>query len=286
VVRSALVSVALLCTPAFSVPAFGQRFFIIPKSGSGDEVVTLSDFPPEVRAVLRQELHCEPVAAFIFWRCYVFRNGFDLWSWNGRFVLYEGSRYWELPREEIEKLVGPERSSRLRVPWRYRAPPGLATIITLVALFWFSLHFQGRGARRFKRLMKDSRYVDGLQVYVEGLDRIERRSIDQRQACMAAAADSLIAAGVSTRRAQTDIRLLVRTVEVQQVDQLRRDAYQLAMAGDWENAADEYQHAAEIMEMWDAKATRFLRDRVTWCRRELLRVSEAPSSELPPGETE
>jgi hypothetical protein len=283
--RSAIVSVALLCTPAFSAPAFGQRVIIIPRHGSGDELVTLSDLPPEVRAALRQELHCEPAAGFIFWRCYVFANGFDLWTWNGRFVLYEGSRYWELPREEIEQLLGPERSSRLRVPWRYRLPPGLTTIVGVVGVLWFYVHWQGRAGKRFNRLMKDDRYVDALQVYAGQCVQIENLGMNERQACLAAATDHLVVAGVSLRRAEADVRLLVSTVERQQANQLRDEGYELAMAGDWEDAASHYQHAAEIMQIWDVKVARFLRGRVEWCRRELLRASEASSSELPPGET-
>jgi hypothetical protein len=116
--RSPLLALVFFTWLGFSQSAFAQRFIYIPAHGSGDEVVILCDLPREIRAAVREELQCEPKVAFIYWHCYLFKDGFDLWTSNGRFVLYDGGQYWELPRETLAKMLGPDGASKLSRPWR------------------------------------------------------------------------------------------------------------------------------------------------------------------------
>jgi hypothetical protein len=251
--------------------ARAQRFILIPEYGWGDQVVDRGELPLPARAFLRQQLQCEPRVAFLFGRCYVFRDGFDLWTWNGRFVLYEGGRYWELPREDLGRLLGPNAASTLAVPWGYRLPPGMATGLGLVAVVVCLVSYEKRRARRRASLMKDERYVEALQAYADRVSQVKLPSAGDRREFLAAGVERLTAAGVSRHRAEADLRLLVAAIERHQAHALRDEAHELADEGDWESAAANYRQAAVIMEAWDAKAAKFLHGRAEECLRELRR---------------
>jgi hypothetical protein len=268
----------LVCCPA---SASAQRFIIIPHYGWGERAIYLSELPPDSRALVRRELHCEPQAAFIFWRFFIFRDGFDFWTSNGRFALCDDEQYWEVPRETMEKLLGKEFAPRLQVPWRYWFPPGLATAIVFVGFMAWLVHRQKRRGKRFELLKADRRYQEALKVYADQVLSNPAPSLSQRQDAISTAINHLVGMGISPRRARTSFTLLISTIECQQADQLRDEAYGLAMEGSWDAAASHYQQAAAILKPWNAKAAQFLEGRVDWCQRELLRTSrQNPSADI------
>ena len=51
----------------------------------------------------------------------------DIWTWDGEFVLYQGSDYWELDEETCDELLGKSLAD-LEQPWVYRYPPLLVVL--------------------------------------------------------------------------------------------------------------------------------------------------------------
>jgi hypothetical protein len=270
--RRALLVLAVWTMPLACGTTHAQRVLIIPAHGVADKVIDFGALPADLHAVVRQQLGCVPRVAFIYRHFFIFRPGFDLWRWSGRFVLYHEGECWDLPREELDALLGLDGTARLSTPWEYYLSPGLATILGLVALVVFFERRTRSAAKRFSRLLQDEHYVAALGAYAEALPKGAAPTPEQRRAGIEAGVARLVLAGVRERRAHKDLRMLIGTVEVQRSNELRDQAYDLAMDGAWEEAAAYYQEAAEYAADWNPKAAQFARGRVDWCQREALRA--------------
>jgi hypothetical protein len=277
----ALLTVVLSLVPSDPHFPVAQRIVLIPQMDSDDEVIVETDLPPVIAKAFREDFGCDARVAFIYRRFWFARPGIDLWTWNGRFALYDGgAQCWDVRRETLDEMLGAERASSLYVPWRYRLPSGLAALIGIVGLCVALAHLQKRKSRRFAALMKEDRYLEALQAYVAQLKELERPTLGQRQDALTAAANGLVQIGVSPRQAKSNLRLMVGTIERQQADLLRKQAFELAEDRDWEAAAAHFQQAADLMQAWNAESVKFLQGRVDWCRRERARAAtgqEAPS---------
>jgi hypothetical protein len=118
----------------------GGAFVVI---NTGDTIIHIKDLPQE--ATLDTSLLGDPAAGTpqvfnklgyrherfgVFW--------FDLWRWDGEFVLYDGDTYISISDEMAAELGE-------SVPWRYHLPDGL---LILIAVAYFALI--GRRRRRVK----------------------------------------------------------------------------------------------------------------------------------------
>jgi hypothetical protein len=239
-----------------SKPAFAQRFVYIPGSGSGDEVVVLCELPPAVRAAVREELECEPKVAFIYWHCYIFKDGFDFWTSDGKFVLYDKGRYWELPREKLAEMLGPVGATKLSTPWRYLIPPGLATSLTIVVLLCVCVYRSAES--RTKRLLKNSSYQQAVEVYVKSLPADKEPDREDRKKAIAAGVEFLQNSGIPAEQAESSLRLLIGELERGHSYDFRNQAVEHEQAGEWEQAIANYEKAARLREEWDRSDYEFL----------------------------
>ncbi|MCA8958911.1 MAG: hypothetical protein KDC38_00295 [Planctomycetes bacterium] len=57
----------------------------------------------------------------------------NVWTWSGKFVVYSGNEYGDLPQDpqEISTILGIE-ASKVKKPWTYSLPPGLLILIGIV----------------------------------------------------------------------------------------------------------------------------------------------------------
>jgi hypothetical protein len=254
--RYPLLALVVWALPGLSGSVLAQRIILIPEHGAGDKVVVICNLPPEVRPAVREALQCEPQVAFLYWRCYLFRDGFDFWTSNGRFVLYHDGQYWEFPRETLEKMLGQGAESVLSTPWNYWVPPGLATSLALVAVLCVCVYRSAQS--RANRLVKDSRYQLALHVYVQGLPGDSEPTGEDKKKAFAAGVEFLQKSGVPAEKAEPALRLLVGELERGRSYELREQAVEHEQAGEWEQAIDYYEQAARLREEWDRKDHEFL----------------------------
>jgi hypothetical protein len=253
--RLAVLAVVVLLLPGVSGSALAQRFIIIPDHGSGDKIVVLCELPPNARAAVKEKLHAEPRVGFLYWHCYVFGNEFALWTSNGRFVLFDADTYWDVPREALADMLGPD-ASKLTVPWSYRIPPGLATTVGIVVAIVIIWYLSARS--RANRLLKDDRYQEALQVYGKGLPAEGEPTREQKQKSLASAVEFLQNYGIPAATGEERLRLLIGELDRDRSNELRGFAVDFEQSGEWEQAILLYEQAARLREDWDPKDHQFL----------------------------
>jgi hypothetical protein len=255
-----LIALLFCLLPGVSGFALGQRIILIPKDigGSADEVVVIGELSPVSRTAVREELKCEPKVAFIYEYFYLLHYKFHLWTWNGRFVLYndEDDRYWEMPSGSLAKLLDPHTAESLTIPWSYRIPPGLA--ITLVIIAAIAIAGYRSASARAARLVKDPRYEQALQVYADGLRTDTEPTREEKKNALAAAVNYLQNDGIPAAKAEKSLRLLVGELERERSYDLRTQAAEFEEASEWEKAIEYYRRAADLREEWDPADYQFL----------------------------
>src|SRR5260221_9049863 len=117
--RVAILTILLSAIPGLINIAQAQRPIIIPATGTSDGVIIVAELPAETRALLRQELGCEPKVAWLYETFCIGSDRFDFWRYNGQFVLMHENKYWNVPRDVLISMLGPQGESILTIPWSY-----------------------------------------------------------------------------------------------------------------------------------------------------------------------
>lgn len=232
------------------------------KFGWDELIVPVAELSEEQKSFLKKETETELDFAVGFaWRCaFVGHPNFSFWNWRGRYVLFDGGNVIEFPQEDLPKIVSPERYSQLHPPLRYRIPAGLATIFTLIVIgIAASYMFPGQFARS-EKLLKDQRYVRAIAVYDAALPGPDDESTAElRRQALATAIDYLVSEEkVPQTEAEANLRTIVSLREELRSKQLRHEALSHEMAGQWDEALDLYEEAAELRELWDPKDYAYL----------------------------
>ena len=90
----------------------------------------IGEVPEEHHEAIRTELGGPANVGFVhhafglFW--------LDIWTWDGRFCLYHGDKYWEIDAEQAAVFLG-KPIDKLGKPIFYTLPPGLLVLIAIVA---------------------------------------------------------------------------------------------------------------------------------------------------------
>jgi hypothetical protein len=166
----------ILCASAFLLvafapdPAYAQRRGIpVPiVFGWGETIGRVGELPERVREEVRRELGHDVSIGFHYHRVHVF--WLDLWTWDGRHVLYRGDRYWALGPDDWGQLIGYGAARELDQPLSYRFPMGAVLIGTLflVGTLWSRVFPSGR--ERARRLLRDERYREAIELYVRRVE--------------------------------------------------------------------------------------------------------------------
>jgi hypothetical protein len=90
----------------------------------------------------------------------------DLWTWGGKFCLYQGQNYLPLQPNEIAEILG-KSEDQLSKPWYYTFPPGLMIIVGIVGLCIVVGLFTKSPEQKVKVLLEDPRYQKALEVLSE-----------------------------------------------------------------------------------------------------------------------
>jgi hypothetical protein len=157
---------------AWPQTAHAQRVVPIPiVHGSGERIVHVCELPEPAKQQVHEETGSPNVAVgFLYWRSHLY--GLEMWTSNGRHVLYSRDRYWE-PRDPAVwvSLLGEEESQALRKPFSYYVPSGWFFIGGVIVVGTVGLRTWKRASRnatlgleRATQLMQDERYQKAVQM--------------------------------------------------------------------------------------------------------------------------
>lgn len=251
-----LLACVILLMPGWTSTALAQPRRGI-AYGWGEEIVHVRDLPPDVRADLRQQMNHDLAVGFCYRHWYLFGDRFDFWTWDGKYVLFQGDRFFELTDEEFVQLLGMEEFGALGKPFAYRFPVGLLTVLGIVAAIGAGIFFSA--PVRAGRLLKDSRYQQALQVYAKSLPSGSEPNREDIENALAAGLKFLEQDhGIPARKAEPNLRLLVRELERERSYALRNQAAEHEQASEWDQAIEYYGQAARVREKWDQQDYEFL----------------------------
>ncbi len=277
--RVAILTILLSAIPGLINTTFAQRFIIIPAAGTGDGVIIVAELPAESRALLRQELGCEPKVAWLYETFCIGSDSFDFWRYNGRFVLMHENKYWNVPRDVLINMLGPQGESILSIPWSYWFPTGIVTVVVIIAAIILIAIWSSRTAKHLYALQQDERYVTAMQAYLQQLPESGVPTREQHQEGIAAGVAHLVDHGVKARAAKSQLETLLCAASKEHANDLRVHAFDLAEAGQWAEAMHHFQEAADVAYYWNAESAKFLRSRVKWCRQQAERSGQDTTSD-------
>lgn len=130
--------------------------------GSGEKMTEMGDLPREVSRSANEELGMPVTVGFLHERAHLF--WLDLWTWNGRHVLYSGENYWELDPIAWREMIGSDPSSKYGKPVFYRVPSLMALLGVVGAGYWSRRRFFKTEQEKLEALFKDKRYQRSLET--------------------------------------------------------------------------------------------------------------------------
>jgi hypothetical protein len=160
----------------------------------GEDVVHLRRLPAEAQAVLGEgtSLGYRYDAVGLF--------GLDLWRWDGEVVLYRGRTiYTDVAPAELAELAGVASLDRVRAPFGYYLPPGLALLLAIAGAGLLTLLYRRLVGRHLIRLLDDHRYEHAARMVTQ--QPTPAWTLDQ-------AVDYLVTLGESRGWARFNLRLL------------------------------------------------------------------------------
>ena len=140
----------------------------------------------------------------------------SFWTWKGKFVVYHGNMYMEVPEALISQWLG-KPEGELSTPFAYQFPLGLLILGGIVALGLLTKIFVESDADRVRKLLKNPKYQHALEI----LSRPEPQPVADQSLSdasrlferrLTAAVDYLHWEGLSREEAEGNLRLIVRTV--------------------------------------------------------------------------
>ena len=226
--------------------------------GWGEKIIHVEDLQPDVQAELKSITNQDLAVGFIYGHRYFFHENFDLWTWGGRLVLFSGEQYWELPDEALADILGKEKFAAWSKPIYYRFPRGLTFLIGIACAIMAFIRLVPTAGARVRKLMRDVSYREALEVYCANLPTESEPDREDKTEAMAAALAYLRTTALPPRLAEANFRFLIGESERARSYQLRHQALAHEEAGEWEQAIEHYQQAADLREEWDAKDYQFL----------------------------
>jgi hypothetical protein len=184
--------------------------------GWGEEVAHVAALPGDARDGVRRELGKDVAIGYFYKRFHIF--WLDLWTWDGRHVLYAGNECWELPPDAWAEILGATESQKLGKPILYRFPLGLTILVGLVVLGVVTSKVFPSDAARAKKLLKDDRYQQALDTYANKVfpeqapGETEPVAAESPQVAMASALEHLRNHGIPADEAEKNMLAILRAL--------------------------------------------------------------------------
>ncbi len=153
-----LVAFSTLVLTAFLLPSEAEARRGIAIINYGDTVKTIGpvaepgQLPPEASGAQVGYVHNR---FGLFW--------LDVWTWDGRYCLFQNDSYWEIEPEQAAAALGVS-VDQLTKPMLYRVPPGLVAVLVLVVV---GIGYNAMGSSKNKQvaqLFEDARYRRALEL--------------------------------------------------------------------------------------------------------------------------
>jgi hypothetical protein len=177
--------------------------------------------------------------------------------WRGRYVLFQGNRYYEMKDEELEQLLGKEGFDSLRKPLAYRFPVGLVSVLVFIVAVVVCSYFSKQS--RARRQLSDYRYHQAAEVYINSLPSESGASAEDKKKALASGVDYLVQNhGIPFEHAETKLRLILAEKNREYSYILRQHALAYEQDEEWELAIEYYQQASDSRSFWDQPDQEFL----------------------------
>jgi hypothetical protein len=143
----------------FSPSTAEAKFLLITH---GDSIDKVADLTEEGKKSVKEQIGEDLEVGYMYGQFGIFY--LNIWTWNGKYVLFAGDEYFDASPEEIAALAGVASVDELNKPWTYTFPPGLLIIVAGILIFVaFALHGR-KQASAVAGFMNDSRYQQAVQM--------------------------------------------------------------------------------------------------------------------------
>ena len=176
--------------------------------GHGETVSELGNLPDDVREAVAKDLGQEVSVGFVYSRFHLYYA--DMWTWNGRHVLYHGDRCWSPDDAQWRQLLGTSVEEKFGKPLQYRFPIGLTLLVSITVLWNALPRIFPTPEKKLQRLSQDARYASALESVFPTSDPALRTTIDPMR--FDAAIVSLRGHGISESKARRNLQMLVGAV--------------------------------------------------------------------------
>lgn len=218
--------------------------------GSGEKMTEMGDLPAEVAQSAKDELGMPVTVGFLHEHAHVF--WLDLWTWNGRHVLYSGENYWEPDPITWRQMLGSDPSSTYGKPLLYRIPSLMAVIGVVGVGYWSRRRFFKTEQEKLEALFKDQRYQRSLEtIFGEsegGKGQLAATEIDEQK--FLRAKRGLIGKGIDADTAEINLRKLAEVVVAStnaEIDGALRLASEMDQQGESAKSAEIYEQIIALL---------------------------------------
>jgi hypothetical protein len=134
---------------------------------TGDTVKHVGDIKPELKPDPKEDpdVPADLKVGYIHDRFGIF--WLDLWTWNGRYCVYNDEGYDDITEEDAAFLTG----GSVGIPIFYRIPPGLLIIVAIAVIWavvaWRNSAKQKAFTDKIEGLLEDGRYKRALEILQE-----------------------------------------------------------------------------------------------------------------------
>ncbi len=196
-----LMSIAFLTGPLQSISCAGIPVI----HGHGEKIEKIGDLPDGMKQAMSAELGQQVSVGYLYGHFHIYY--IDFWTWDGKYVLFNGDRYWKMEDGEWLMLLGELPSQKFGKPYAYRFPLGTTFVLVIVASYFLQSIFFPTDEQAFAKAVKDSRYLAAAELVLPN-DRLSLSThIDDQK--FESAISSLKDLGITEVKARKNLTLIL-----------------------------------------------------------------------------
>ena len=95
--------------------------------GNDSTIKVVGELPEGAREEIVKELKQDVSVGYMYDRFHIYYA--DLWTWNGRYVLFKDDNYWDGTPAQWNGMLGGAPEEKFGKPWSYTFPLGLTLLV-------------------------------------------------------------------------------------------------------------------------------------------------------------
>ena len=175
--------------------------------GHGETVSEVGKLSAEAREEVAKNLGPDLSVGFLYSRVHVFYA--DLWTWDGRFVLYRGAKYWQPTDGQWMLTLGSSPQAKYGKPLLYRFPLGLVLLLSAIVLCTVLPKVFPSDQQKLEKLCNDGRCTKAVEMVLSA-DYALRTDYDRTR--FEATVVSLTGQSISESKARRNLERLLTAV--------------------------------------------------------------------------